>query len=133
MRTTSPAPSFISSCAGCWAAAMAANMPRTRPRIKPTNRPKRVSAGRFFMAASRASVGVRILQHHERGPEENPQVERQRPVPEVVEVELDAPPHLVHAVGLAAQAVHLRPAGDARLHLVAHHVAADQAPLPAME
>ena len=34
--------------------------------------------------------------------------------------------HLVEGVGFAAQAVDLRPAGDARLDLVAQHVALDQ-------
>src|SRR5256885_8070771 len=58
-------------------------------------------------------------------PQQYPQVEPHRPVVDVVEVVLDARAHLVVGVGLAAEAVHLRPAGDAGQHVVAARIARD--------
>src|SRR5262249_15816464 len=67
-------------------------------------------------------ASVRVVAHRveERHPEDL-EVEPQRPVLDVVEVVLDA---LVDG-GVAGRAVHLRPAGDARLHAVAEHVLRD--------
>src|SRR5262252_528622 len=53
---------------------------------------------------------------------DNNQVEAQRPIAQIGEVVLDAPLHLIDRIGFAAQAVHLRPSGHARLDLVPHHV-----------
>src|SRR5688572_9120614 len=49
------------------------------------------------------------------------QIESHRPVLDVVQVVLDT----LFERGVAAPAVHLRPAGDTRLHLVAQHVLRD--------
>src|SRR5687768_15308226 len=48
----------------------------------------------------------------------NLQIERDRPVLDVIQVELDA----LFERGVAPPAVHLRPSRDARLHLVPQHV-----------
>src|SRR5204862_2546089 len=47
----------------------------------------------------------------DRAPDDH-QVEAQRPIPQVVEVVLDAHAHLLERLGLPAQPIHLRPAGD---------------------
>ena len=75
------------------------------------------------------AVGVRmgLLRHPEGGEhrqQQDLQVERERPVADVVVVQLDA----VGQRGLAAQAVDLGPAGDAGLDAVAVGVAASSAP-----
>ena len=66
-----------------------------------------------------ASVGVAGEEASERRAEQDLEVQEQGPVLDVIEVVLDA---LLDG-GLAAQAVDLRPAGDARLHLVPQVVA----------
>jgi hypothetical protein len=53
-------------------------------------------------------------------------VEHRRPVPQVIEIVIDARLHLLELRGLAAAAVHLRKSGDAGQHLVANHVALDE-------
>src|SRR4051794_25258200 len=60
------------------------------------------------------------------GPEHDVEVEPQRPVAQVIEVAVDARLHLLDRARLAAQAVHLRAAGEPGAHLVALHVALDQ-------
>ena len=55
-----------------------------------------------------------LSEHDHHGLQDDLQVEQQRPVAQVGEVVLDARLHLVDGVGLAAQAVHLGEAGDAR-------------------
>src|SRR6201999_3018530 len=79
-------------------------------------------------AAPRQMLSVRILpaEHHDHGLENDLQIEQQRPVAQVLQVVLDARLHLLHGIGLAAEAADLRQPGDARAHLVAHHVAADE-------
>ncbi|MCY1374814.1 hypothetical protein D9M69_621780 [compost metagenome] len=42
---------------------------------------------------------------------------------------LDTLLHLVQGIGLTSPAIHLRPPCDARLHLVAQHVAVDLGPV----
>src|SRR5581483_1937781 len=78
---------------------------------------------------TKRSVGILLLQHHDDGLQDDLQVEHQRPVAQVREVVFDPRLHLLHRLGLAAEAVHLRVTGDARAHLVADHVAADQLPI----
>src|SRR6185436_13504518 len=68
-------------------------------------------------------IGILALPYDEDRPPDDREVELERPVPQVIEVVFDARLHLVEGFGLAAQPVHLRPAGDARPHLVPHHVA----------
>src|SRR5213075_809098 len=72
------------------------------------------------------SIGILLAQHHDHRLEDYLQVQQQRPAAQVREVVLDTRLHLVDGVGLAAKAVDLREAGDARSHRVADHVAADQ-------
>ena len=57
--------------------------------------------------------------------EQDPQVQPGRPVVDVIEVVIDARAHLVVGVGLAAQAVDLRPAGDARQHVMPPRIERD--------
>nr|GEU28033.1 hypothetical protein [Tanacetum cinerariifolium] len=72
------------------------------------------------------SEGIFALEHHQHGAHDDPHIEPQRPVAQVIEVVGDARFHLVERVGFATQAVHLGPAGDARLDLVTQHVTLDQ-------
>src|SRR5436309_1805451 len=79
-----------------------------------------VSRGyRIAGEGQKRSVRARVAEHAGEGQQDDLDVERYRPVPDVVEVVLDA------AVErrVAAQSVHLRPAGDAGLDVVAQHVA----------
>src|SRR3989442_9718701 len=68
---------------------------------------------------SRRSIRVAVTEPGPEGQEEDLQVEAEAPALDVVEVVFD--PLLDR--GLASPAVDLRPARDARLHLVAEHVA----------
>src|SRR5207247_1932612 len=68
---------------------------------------------------SRRSIRVAVAETGPEGQEEDLQVEAEAPALDVVEVVFD--PFLDR--GLASPAVDLRPARDARLHLVAEHVA----------
>src|SRR2546421_11630241 len=68
---------------------------------------------------SRRSIRVAVAETGPEGQEEDLQVEAEAPALDVVKVVLD--PLLDR--GLAPPAVDLRPAGDARLHFVAEHVA----------
>ena len=70
-------------------------------------------------------VRLPCVEQRERRAHEDVEVEQDRPVLDVVEVVLDAPADLFRRVGLAAPAVDLGPAGDARLDLVAGEVAVD--------
>src|SRR5258706_150375 len=91
--------------------------------------PARHSARSAGVASTRGStrlVCIAPAEDDEYRPPDDFQVEREGPVAQVVEVVLDAPLHLVHAVGLAAETVHLRPPGDAGTDLVADHVALDE-------
>jgi hypothetical protein len=54
------------------------------------------------------------------------EVQQQGPVAQVFQVVFDALGHLVEGVGFTAAAVDLGPAGDARAHLVTHHVGLDE-------
>src|SRR3546814_7673575 len=66
-----------------------------------------------------------LFRSDEGAAQQDSEVERERPVLDVEKVVLDAPLDLFHGVGLSAPAVHLRPAGDARLHPVARRVGVD--------
>src|SRR4029078_11926090 len=67
------------------------------------------------------SVGVGLTKPPERGEEEDLDVEKERPILDVVEIEFDP---LLQA-RIAAPAVDLRPAGEAAAHAVAQHVVGD--------
>src|SRR5437667_208330 len=88
-------------------------------RCDPMNPAAPVMTMRFFMYESRRTSEGLTLQNaaEERHPHDL-QIERDRPVFDVVEIELDA----FFERGVAAPAVHLRPAGNAGFHLVAEHV-----------
>src|SRR5437762_1458899 len=70
---------------------------------------------------TRFLVGMLVEEPAQQRQPHDLQIEPHRPVLDVVEVVLD--PLLDR--GVAAPAVHLRPAGDAGLHLVAQHVLRD--------
>src|SRR5690242_10322122 len=71
--------------------------------------------------ASPLDGGTALEEAANQGEPHNLDVERHRPVLDVVEVELDA----LFERRVAAPPIHLRPAGDARLDLVAQHVLRD--------
>src|SRR5690606_30248671 len=77
------------------------------------------------IAASVTSIGVPRVEQRYGGHRQDVQVEHHRPVLDVVEVVLDPALDLLRCVGFPAPAVDLRPAGDARLDLVAREVAVD--------
>ena len=56
---------------------------------------------------------------------EDEQIEHQRPVLDVMEIMVEALRELLLGVGLAAPAIDLRPAGDARLDAMAGEIAVD--------
>src|SRR6185503_13290269 len=72
------------------------------------------------------SVGVLAFENHPERAHDDVKVEAQRPVAQIVEVEIDARLHLVQRFGFAAVPVYLRPARDSGLHLVAQHVSLDE-------
>src|ERR1700722_5271720 len=76
--------------------------------------------------AKARSIGVLVLCHqNQRGLEKNVEVEQNRPVLDVVEVELHALLDFFLVVDFAAPAVDLRPAGDAGFDTVAREIAVD--------
>src|SRR5579862_818722 len=72
------------------------------------------------------SVGVAAAEHDQDRLQEDLYIEPWRPVTQVLQVVTDALAHLLDAVGLAAQAVHLRKAGHAGTYLVPDHVAGNE-------
>src|SRR3954470_24469993 len=74
-------------------------------------------------AGSMYLVSVPGPGERERRHRQDVEVEQHRPVLDVVKVMLDARLNLLLAVGLAAPAVDLRPAGDAGLDAVAREIA----------
>src|SRR6267142_1782776 len=66
-------------------------------------------------------VGMLVEEASYEGEPHDLQIEPHRPVLDVIQVVLDP----LFDRRVAAPAVHLRPAGDARLHLVAQHVLRD--------
>src|SRR5439155_17194983 len=79
-----------------------------------------VSRGyRIAAEGQKRSVRARVAEHAGEGQQDDLDVEPERPVPDVVEVVLDATVER----RVAAQSVHLRPAGDPGLDVVAQHVA----------
>src|SRR3546814_5508917 len=72
------------------------------------------------------SIGAVVVEHHEDRLDHDPEVEEHRPVLDVEQVVFDALAQLLLSVRLAAPAVDLRPAGDARLDAVAGRVLPDQ-------
>src|SRR5690625_4346131 len=77
------------------------------------------------IAATRTSISALLKQHDQRRHHQDPRIQKQRPVFGVIDVVLDAPGDLLDRVRLAPIPMHLRPAGDPRLHLVAREIAPD--------
>src|SRR5262249_54402919 len=75
---------------------------------------------------SRGLICVLPAEDAKYGHENYLQVHPERPIADIGEVVLDALFHLLERVSFATPAVHLGPAGDARLHLVAEHVTLDE-------
>src|SRR5205823_5084757 len=73
---------------------------------------------RLFATRGGPSEGLTLQNAAEERHAHDLQIESDRPVLDVIEVELDA----FFERGVAAPAVHLRPAGDAGLHFVPEHV-----------
>src|SRR5262245_38007810 len=73
-----------------------------------------------------ASIGLAIAEDLHGRLEKDLEVERRSPLPEVIEVVLDACLHVFEPGCLAAAAVDLGEARDARQHLVADHVSLDE-------
>src|ERR1044072_7956629 len=74
----------------------------------------------------RLSIGIGPTDDHGNGGQEDPDIQQQRPMVDVVEIELEAPAHLVDGFALAPAAVNLRPARDAGLHAMSAEVAIDE-------
>src|SRR5579872_7246978 len=62
------------------------------------------------------SEGVLAVEADPNGAQDDPEVEKYRPVFDVVKVMFDPLLYLFDGVGLTSPAVHLSPAGDAGLH-----------------
>src|SRR6185437_5330713 len=89
--------------------------------------PRRAGPREMRLRARRAaSVGVAVDEADEERATEDPEVEPDRPVLDVVEVVLHALVHPVERRRLAAPAIDLSPASDAGLDAVAVEVAIDQ-------
>src|SRR3954468_8874590 len=71
-------------------------------------------------------VRAAVAKNEKDGLRDDLQVEAQRPVAQVAQIVFDTLAHLVDSVGFAAQPIDLGPTGDARLDLVANHVAIDE-------
>src|SRR4051794_18939363 len=95
---------------------MAARTPPTAPASRIF---KRASILRWARARSE---GIAPGEADESGPPENLDVEPERPVVDVIEVEIDAGLQLVRCIHGAATAVDLGQAGNAGLHAVAEAV-----------
>src|SRR5258706_198845 len=80
-----------------------------------------------FESTQRASIRIAIEKHQPDGTHNDLQIESQGPVAQILEVVFDPCLHLLDGVSLPPVTVDLRPAGDARLHLVTNHVRLDQA------
>src|SRR5438067_1811856 len=76
--------------------------------------------------AAMPSVCAAVPEHEPDGLHNDLQIKAQGPVAKITEIVFDSLSHFFNGLGLAAQTVDLRPPGDSRLHLVAHHVTVDQ-------
>jgi hypothetical protein len=93
------------------------------------DRPHVVAGGSYSRQADRTCSprwpwqtgldGIRIGASRKQGHHNDFDVEQKRPIIYVVQIALDAPPHLLDRISFSAMAVHLGPAGDARLDLMA--------------
>src|SRR5262249_28850465 len=63
--------------------------------------------------------GIRIGASRKQGHHNDFDVEQKRPIIYVVKIALDASPHLLDRISFSAMAVHLGPAGHARIHFMA--------------
>src|SRR6185369_17928289 len=82
---------------------------------------------RMLLASAGGSVCAIVLEHSQRRERKNLEVEQRRPALEVFEVVVQASLHVFETHRLAAAAVHLGEARDARRCLVTDHVALDEA------
>lgn len=87
--------------------------------VPPRRRAGRRSRRRGAASKAWRSIGIAVGLRRKDGHQEDPDIEAQRPVVDIVEIVLDAPQHLVIGARLAAQAVDLRPSGDSGLDVVA--------------
>ena len=83
--------------------------------------------GRHALAAGIFGLISPLADESDEEGTQDPEVEQQRPIVDVVEVVAHAGSHLLDGLGLAAQAVDLGPAGDPGLHAVARQIFVDQA------
>src|SRR5690606_35615165 len=93
------------------------------PAVRP-HAPGRVPRAELaaFSMRHRGSIGFLTDEAFEQRQRDDLEIEHERPVLEIVDVELDPVAQLLDRADGAAPAVDLSPAGDARLHLVAHAV-----------
>src|SRR3569833_3054631 len=75
---------------------------------------------------SSRSVSLLVAQQTDGREEQDLEVEQRRPVPQVLEIVIDARLHILHPGGLTPAAVDLRQSGDSGRHLVPDHVALDE-------
>src|SRR5262245_10871949 len=117
-------------CRGCGATSRTPTSPIATAMAKPSVTAVRLAAHPLMPAVVRPPgrmgglVRVTVAEAVPDRLDENPQVEGEAPALDVVEVVLDPPLDR----GVPPPAVDLGPAGDARLHLVAKHVARHAAP-----
>src|SRR5471032_1797299 len=77
----------------------------------------------LFMLSSPASISVGVAQTLEDRRENDFHIKSERPVPEVIQIVCYTSLHFFDAIGLASKAVHLSPAGNARLDPVTMDIA----------
>src|ERR1044071_9510239 len=82
--------------------------------------------GPYMRLSPRSSICVLVAEHENEGPDQDLDVEQPAPVPQVLDVVVDAPTHVVERLRLAAATVDLREPRDAGGDLVTHHVATNE-------
>jgi hypothetical protein len=66
----------------------------------------------------KSSIGIYVGFSGEGGEEDDPQIEKEGPIVDIVQVVFNAMLHLLERVGLATTSVDLSPARNARLYVV---------------
>jgi hypothetical protein len=72
------------------------------------------------------SISISTSHELETGQNEDLHVEPEAPIPDVPKVAIDPPFHHLDARRLAAEAIHLRPSGEARFDMLAKCVIGDE-------